>query len=282
MRHRAARRPTGRASGGRTARPVSRDGGRSADDDLFAVHEEAGTVETVGVRAGLHTARRAQGVCDTRACSTADGSLDHGPCRRRPRRSRALPWRLRFSPRRMGAPGSRSSCTCPPWSRSPNGAAARTTSGARTDWVRPVQKCCTANPAATTSRTVRASTLRRSSPHLACNHTGMRSRSASPVRSRQAPASTRPIPLSGPAGTATGSMPGSTTASCRSGPSPTRSPTALSPSAQEGRPRRGGPCPDSRRSPTGSAGSTRSARPARSPCSPNSTSARLRSSSAET
>ncbi len=80
---------------------------------------------------------------------------------------------------------------------SPKGAAARTTSGARTGWVRPTQKCCTAKIPATSSRTLSAITFRRSSPHRVCTHTGIRSRRAAPARSRQAPdARSRRIPAS--------------------------------------------------------------------------------------
>lgn len=87
-----------------------------------------------------------------------------------------------------GAPDSTpgpSPCACFP----PYGAAALITSGARTGRVRPAQKCCTANAAATTSSTVSAATLLRSRPHRDWSHNGSRSRTASPARSRHAPAS---------------------------------------------------------------------------------------------
>ncbi|MGH1554488.1 hypothetical protein ACRAWF_28840 [Streptomyces sp. L7] len=94
---------------------------------------------------------------------------------------------------------------------------ARTTSGARTGWVRPTQKCCTAKTAATTNSTPSAATFRRSSPHRVCTHTGIRSRRADPARSRQAPTPTPTARLSPTSG-----LPDIAEVSDVSGPCPPR------------------------------------------------------------
>ncbi len=74
--------------------------------------------------------------------------------------------------------------------------------------MRPVQKCCTAKTAATTSRTVSAIALRRSIPHRVCSHRGIRSLSACPARSRRvsAPTTGTATASGGPAADASGTV----------------------------------------------------------------------------
>ncbi len=74
-----------------------------------------------------------------------------------------------------GSDGARGSGPCAP--------PARSTAGARTGSGRPAQKCCTANPTATTSTRTRAASAFGSVPHRNCTHSGSRSRTAHHIRS---------------------------------------------------------------------------------------------------
>lgn len=65
----------------------------------------------------------------------------------------------------------------------PGAPPARSTAGARTGSGRPTQKCCTANPTATTSTRTRAASAFGSVPHRNCTQSGSRSRTAHHARS---------------------------------------------------------------------------------------------------